>query len=410
MARQCHLNTCPVGIATQDEKLRARFTGNPEMVMSYFHGVAEEVRERVAALGVRSLSTIIGNASKLRPRNEWAERSLGPLLKPIKAIATQLHPHRPTVSAPIEIELPESAMDIRRKLVGGVDRNKPAPLQQFLPICNADRSVGAHLSGYILRRTNFDGLAGKTVQCEFRGSAGQSFGAFLIPGLRFKLFGDANDYVGKSLSGGTIAISAGAAAAQRGDVLAGNTVLYGATSGKLFIAGRAGERFAVRNSGALAVVEGVGHHGCEYMTAGVVIILGPAGMNLGSGMTGGLTYILRDSLQDQNYNHEFVRPAEIGEPEEVDVRESALANRANEAVAGNEDEWLRHILREHFHLTNSPRARRLLESALPLPLVRLQPVHLPCTIAETWSPFLQRREPQNRNPQTSNCASQPPCP
>ena len=329
----------------------------------------------------------------MRPRNEWAERSLGPLLKPIKAIATQLHPHRPTVSAPIEIELPESAMDIRRKLVGGVDRHKPAPLQQFLPICNADRSVGAHLSGYILRRTNFDGLAGKTVQCEFRGSAGQSFGAFLIPGLRFKLFGDANDYVGKSLSGGTIAISAGAAAAQRGDVLAGNTVLYGATSGKLFIAGRAGERFAVRNSGALAVVEGVGHHGCEYMTAGVVIILGPAGMNLGSGMTGGLTYILRDSLQDQNYNHEFVRPAEIGESEEVDVRESALANRANEAVAGNEDEWLRHILREHFHLTNSPRARRLLESALPLPLVRLQPVHLPCTIAETWSPFLQRREP-----------------
>ncbi|MGA7852471.1 MAG: hypothetical protein WCA15_04035, partial [Candidatus Acidiferrales bacterium] len=322
-----------------------------------------------------------------------------------------------------------SAMDIRRKLVGGVDRHKPAPLQQFLPICNADRSVGAHLSGYILRRTNFDGLAAKNVQCEFRGSAGQSFGAFLISGLRFKLFGDANDYVGKSLSGGTIAISAGASAAQRGDVLAGNTVLYGATSGKLFIAGRAGERFAVRNSGALAVVEGVGHHGCEYMTAGVVIILGPAGMNLGSGMTGGLTYILRDSLQDQNYNHEFVRPAEIGESEEAEEedRVTTIEGTANvtatvgaglrpalpsaaeslnkregqsernythnrESVQGNEDEWLRHILREHFHLTNSPRARRLLESALPLPLVRLQPVHLPCTIAETWAPFLQRRE------------------
>jgi glutamate synthase domain-containing protein 2/glutamate synthase domain-containing protein 1/glutamate synthase domain-containing protein 3 len=397
MARQCHLNTCPVGIATQDEKLRARFTGNPEMVMSYFQGVAAEVRERMAALGVRSLSTIIGNASKLRPRNEWAERSLGPLLKPIKAVATQLHPHRPAVSAPVEIELPESAMDIRRKLVGGVDRHKPAPLQQFLPICNADRSVGAHLSGYILRRTNFDGLAGKTVQCEFRGSAGQSFGAFLIPGLRFKLFGDANDYVGKSLSGGTIAISAGAAAAQRGDVLAGNTVLYGGTSGKLFIAGRAGERFAVRNSGALAVVEGVGHHGCEYMTAGLVIILGPAGMNLSSGMTGGLTYILRDALHEENYNHEFVRPAEIGESaeeqkEEAYARAFTAERQAREALQGNEDEWLRHILREHFHLTKSPRARRLLESALPLPLVRLQPVHLPCSIAETWAPFLQHRE------------------
>ena len=445
MARQCHLNTCPVGIATQDEKLRARFTGNPEMVMSYFQGIAAEVRERLAALGVRSLAAITGNASKLRPRDEWAARSLAPLLKPIKAVTTQLHPHRPTVSAPIEIDLPESALDIRRKLVGGVDRHKPAPLQQFLPICNADRSVGAHLSGYILRRTNFDGLAGKSVQCEFRGSAGQSFGAFLIPGLRFKLFGDANDYVGKSLSGGTIAISAGASAAQRGDVLAGNTVLYGATSGKLFIAGRAGERFAVRNSGALAVVEGVGHHGCEYMTAGVVIILGPAGMNLGSGMTGGLTYILRDALHDENYNHEFVRPAEIGESEETveEDRVAAIEGTANvtatvgaglraalraqaeaagparvsadqitnrDAVAGNEDEWLRHILREHFHLTNSPRARRLLESALPLPLVRLQPVHLPSTIAETWTPFLQRRDsqPMTTPVQQDSATAQPP--
>jgi glutamate synthase domain-containing protein 2/glutamate synthase domain-containing protein 3 len=425
MARQCHLNTCPVGIATQDEKLRARFAGNPEMVMSYFQGVAAEVRERMAALGVRSLEEIIGAAEKLRPRSEWAERSLGPLLKPIQAVAAPIHPNRPAPSAPIAIELPESAMDIRRKLVGGVDRQKPLPLQQFLPICNADRSVGAHLSGYILRRTNFDGLAGKNVQCEFRGSAGQSFGAFLISGLRFKLFGDANDYVGKSLSGGTIAVSAGAAAAQRGDVLAGNTVLYGATSGKLFIAGRVGERFAVRNSGALAVVEGVGHHGCEYMTAGVVIILGPAGMNLGSGMTGGLTYILRDALHDENYNREFVRAAEIGESEEVDAREATVEGQASQArqsageaagmagreaapnretylrsteagqgVRGLEDEWLRHILREHFHLTNSPRARRLLESALPLPLVRLQPVHLPCTIAETWAPFLHRHEPQ----------------
>jgi glutamate synthase domain-containing protein 3 len=209
-------------------------------------------------------------------------------------------------------------------------------------------------------------------------------------------------------------------------------VLYGATSGKLFIAGRVGERFAVRNSGALAVVEGVGHHGCEYMTAGVVIILGPAGMNLGSGMTGGLTYILRDALHDENYNREFVRAAEIGESEGVDAGESTADSLASQAlqsageaaniagreaapnrethlgsteavqsddhardrqgVRGLEDEWLRHILREHFHLTNSPRARRLLESALPLPLVRLQPVHLPCTIAETWAPFLQRRE------------------
>ncbi|MGA7918795.1 MAG: glutamate synthase large subunit [Candidatus Acidiferrales bacterium] len=394
MARQCHLNTCPVGIATQDEKLRARFAGNPEMVMAYFRGVAAEVRERMAAIGVGSLAEIIGAAEKLRPRNDWAARSLAPLLEPAKP-APATPQNRPSFAALIEMQLPESAIDIRRKLLIGVEHVKP-PLQAqpFSPICNADRSVGAHLSGYVLRRTNFEGLGAKTLQCEFRGSAGQSFGAFLISGLRFKLFGDANDYVGKSLSGGTIAISAGAVAAQRGDVLAGNTVLYGATSGKLFIAGRAGERFAVRNSGALAVVEGVGQHGCEYMTAGIVMILGPAGMNLGSGMTGGLTYVLRDALSEGNYNPEFVRPAQIGDTDKVKSRETPYCSeQSRESMLLTEEEWLRHILREHFHMTNSPRARRLLESALPLPLVRLQPLHLPCSIDETWGPFMQRRGP-----------------
>jgi glutamate synthase domain-containing protein 2/glutamate synthase domain-containing protein 1/glutamate synthase domain-containing protein 3 len=394
MARQCHLNTCPVGIATQDEKLRARFAGNPEMVMVYFRGIAAEVRERLAALGVRSLAEVVGANEKLRARNEWAARSLASLLEPLQPQSASASPGRTSFGALIEMQLPESAIDIRRKLLIGVERVKP-PLQAqpFSPICNADRSVGAHLSGYVLRRTNFDGLGAKTLQCEFRGSAGQSFGAFLIFGIRFKLLGDANDYVGKSLSGGTITISAGAAAAQRGDVLAGNTVLYGATSGRLFIAGRVGERFAVRNSGALAVVEGVGQHGCEYMTAGVVIILGPAGMNLGSGMTGGLTYILRDALSEDNCNLDFVRPAEIGDMDDPHARDSiSVRERLQDGLRPIEEEWLRHILREHFHLTSSPRVRRLLESALPLPMVRLQPLHLPCTIAETWAPFIQRRD------------------
>jgi glutamate synthase domain-containing protein 2/glutamate synthase domain-containing protein 1/glutamate synthase domain-containing protein 3 len=369
MARQCHLNTCPVGIATQDEKLRARFTGNPEMVMSYFRGVAGEVRERMAALGIRSLGEVVGSVERLRPRNEWASRSLPTLLQSTTK-ASQQSPS----DQPIEIHLPETARDIRRKLLRGLDGLNSFPfVHHSLSISNSDRSVGAHLSGHILRRTNFDGLAGKSIRCEFRGSAGQSFGAFLIPGVRFRLEGDANDYVGKSLSGGTIAITSGAAASKRGDVLAGNTVLYGATSGKLFIAGRVGERFAVRNSGALAVIEGAGHHACEYMTAGVAIILGPAGMNLGSGMTGGLTYILRDALTGDNCNHEFVRTAEIGEG------------------AGEEEEnWLRLILQEHFRLTGSPRARRLLQSTHLLPLVRLEPVQLPCSIADTWAPFLTR--------------------
>jgi glutamate synthase domain-containing protein 2/glutamate synthase domain-containing protein 1/glutamate synthase domain-containing protein 3 len=370
MARQCHLNTCPVGIATQDEKLRARFTGNPEMVMAYFRGVAGEVRERMAALGIRSLAEVVGSVERLRPRNESASHSVAALLQPSSEAAQQS-----AKDLPLEIHLPETAKDIRRKLLRGVDGLKAFPyVHHSLSISNSDRSVGAHLSGHILRRTNFDGLAaGKSIRCEFRGSAGQSFGAFLVPGIRFRLVGDANDYVGKGLSGGTIAITAGAAASKRGDVLAGNTVLYGATSGKLFIAGRVGERFAVRNSGALAIIEGAGQHGCEYMTAGIAVILGPAGMNLGSGMTGGLTYILRDALTGDNCNHEFVRCAEIGDG------------------AGEQEEgWLRSLLQEHFRLTGSQRARRLLQSTHLLPLVRLEPVHLPCSIADTWAPFLTR--------------------
>ena len=370
MARQCHLNTCPVGIATQDEKLRARFTGNPEMVMAYFRGVAGEVRERMAALGIRSLAEVVGSVERLRPRNEAASHSVAGLLEAATNPAQQS-----AKDLPLEIHLPETAKDIRRKLLRGVDGLKSFPfVHHSLSISNSDRSVGAHLSGHILRRTNFDGLAaGKSIRCEFRGSAGQSFGAFLVPGIRFRLVGDANDYVGKGLSGGTIAITAGAAASKRGDVLAGNTVLYGATSGKLFIAGRVGERFAVRNSGALAIIEGAGQHGCEYMTAGIAVILGPAGMNLGSGMTGGLTYILRDALTGDNCNHEFVRCAEIGD-----------------GVGDQEEGWLRTILQEHFRLTGSQRARRLLQSTHLLPLVRLEPVHLPCSIADTWAPFLTR--------------------
>src|ERR1700729_2921216 len=369
MARQCHLNTCPVGIATQDEKLRARFTGNPEMVMAYFRGVAGEVRERMAALGIRSLAEVVGSVERLRPRNKSASHSVATLLQPSSEAAQQS-----AKDLPLEIHLPETAKDIRRKLLRGVDGLKAFPfVHHSLSISNSDRSVGAHLSGHILRKSNFDGLEGKSIRCEFRGSAGQSFGAFLVPGIRFRLVGDANDYVGKGLSGGTIAITAGAAASKRGDVLAGNTVLYGATSGKLFIAGRVGERFAVRNSGALAIIEGTGHHGCEYMTAGIAVILGPAGMNLGSGMTGGLTYILRDALTGDNCNHEFVRCAEIGD-----------------GVGEQEEAWLRTLLQEHFRLTGSQRARRLLQSTHSLPLVRLQPVYLPCPIADTWAPFLTR--------------------
>jgi glutamate synthase (ferredoxin) len=414
MARQCHLNTCPAGIATQDEFMRTRFVGSPEMVMSYFRGVAGEVRQRLAALGARSLDEITGAVNHLKPRTDSLSRPVNGLLDP-----TPLPPMKTS-------EMTRDAVGVHGELIRRVSgfvltNPEPKDVSGFVPesseskrgapldppsarspifsIANSDRAVGAHLSGQILRGTSFQGLEDQTIDCEFRGVAGQSFGAFLISGLRFRLRGEANDYVGKSLSGGTIAISAGAEASRRGDVLAGNTVLYGATSGELYIAGRAGERFAVRNSGALAIVEGVGQHGCEYMTAGIVIILGPVGVNLGSGMTGGLVYTLRRSLGRGNYHREFVRCGGLDDPSTNflaarSTRAMGVASRRGVIDDDQEETWLRRVLDEHVLLTGSPRARRLLNSDAPLPLVRLEPRHLPCPIAQTWAPIINRLEQQ----------------
>jgi glutamate synthase (ferredoxin) len=383
MARQCHLNTCPVGIATQDETLRAKFSGKPEMIVAYMRGVAREVRELLAALGARSLDEIVGSAQYLRPKSESAARSSGPLL-----IAGPRSPRIRTLAASTEVRRPELGVDLHYKLEKATDRlNGPHALSQHsFTICNSDRSIGAHLSGHILRGSDFAGLGDRTARFDFRGSAGQSFGAFLVDGVHFRLSGEANDYVGKGLSGGTIAITAGAAASQRADVLAGNTVLYGATSGELYIAGRAGERFAVRNSGAFAVVEGLGQHGCEYMTAGVVTVLGKAGRNFGSGMTGGLAYMLQEASPEFSCNEEFVRCVEIGE---------------------QEDEWLRMLLGEHLRLTGSPHAKRLLRSASSLPLLRLEPLQLPCPLEDTWAPFLSRFDTVERS---SSKVGEPPEP
>ncbi|HKB53118.1 MAG TPA: glutamate synthase-related protein [Ramlibacter sp.] len=401
MARQCHLNTCPAGIATQDETMRTRFTGSPEMVMAYFQGVAGEVRERLAALGARSLDEIVGAVHLLRPQTESATRAVSRLLDPAPEPPAQISEGgRDAVGVHGElIRRFAGLLTADSKPVAPRKTKSTVPQRLAFPIANSDRAVGAHLSGQILRSTSFEGLGENIIDCEFRGAAGQSFGAFLIPGLRFRLRGEANDYVGKGLSGGTIAISAGAAASRRGDVLAGNTVLYGATSGELYVAGGAGERFAVRNSGALAVVEGVGDHGCEYMTAGVVIILGKTGVNLCSGMTGGLVYALRQRVAEGNYNREFVRCAALeGEAAASFADSSEDATRMSPAWVEVDDEqeesWLRRVLREHARLTGSPRARRLLNSEERLPLVRLEPVHLPCAVAQTWEPILDRLEQQ----------------
>jgi glutamate synthase domain-containing protein 2/glutamate synthase domain-containing protein 1/glutamate synthase domain-containing protein 3 len=356
MARQCHLNTCPVGIATQDETLRTRFNGRPEMVKSYFLGVAGETRAVLARMGAHSLQEIVGRSELLYPRTMSAYRWIRGLLKP-------------TATVPAAGERDRTTRELSRRLleIARSAGRKPTPI---LPIVNADRSIGAEITGERLRRQKAT-AATASLEIRFSGTAGQSFGAFLGSGLEFHLTGAANDYVAKGLSGGTIAVEAGNGASRRGDVLAGNTVLYGATSGELYIAGQAGERFAVRNSGAVSVVEGVGDHACEYMTGGVVVILGSAGINLGSGMTGGLAYLLSDRVGMDSCNSEFVRL---------------------EACSVEEDQAVRQLVIRHWMLTRSDRTALLLASGLRLPITRMQPMVLPCPVAETWKPILKRFE------------------
>jgi glutamate synthase domain-containing protein 3 len=328
-----------------------RFNGKPEMVVAYFRALAEEVRKKLGALGVRSLTELRGWYDRLDTRSGMDAFMVVPISQP-RPVAPQQVPTDHSIALADSLHFGQSL----------------AVQTQPQPIRNSDRSVGTGLSGELMRRRRHGHVITQEITQSFTGSAGQSFGAFLADGVALKLSGEANDYVGKGMSGGIIAIAAGSAASRRGDVLAGNTVLYGATSGQLYIAGRAGERFAVRNSGALAVVEGVGQHGCEYMTGGVVLVLGQLGLNFGSGMTGGLAYVLRAEA-DEVLHRDFVTLVDIGAEEEV---------------------WLRRVLEAHLELTASPRASRLLSRNNVLPLVRVQPVHFQGTIEEAWKSILAR--------------------
>src|SRR5947208_684615 len=293
----------------------ARFQGKPEMVVAYFRALAEEVRNRLAQLGVRSLRELTGWYDRLGARSGMDPFLVVPISESNR-VAPQQEPG-------LHVTALEDSTHFDATLAM---QSVPRAIQ------NSDRSVGAGLSGELMRRKKNGRAPDATISQEFCGTAGQSFGAFLAEGVTVKLTGEANDYVGKGLSGGTIAISAGPAASRRGDVLAGNTVLYGATSGQLYIAGRAGERFAVRNSGALAVVEGVGQHGSEYMTGGVALVLGPLGLNFGSGMTGGFAYVLRTEAELM-LHRDFVSVNEIDAQEDV---------------------WLRRVLSAHQRFTGSP--------------------------------------------------------
>ena len=291
MVRQCHSNTCPVGVCTQDPKLREKFTGSPEKVVNLFSFIAEEVREILAALGFRNLNEVIGRSDLLRQVSRGAAHLDDLDLNPLLAQADPgQHARYCTLEGRNEVPETLDAQMIQdaRQLFDDGEK-----MQLQYNIRNTHRAIGTKLSSKITRKFGMSGLKPGHITVRLRGSAGQSLGAFAVQGLKLEVFGDANDYVGKGLSGGTIVVRPlpSSPLATNENVIIGNTVLYGATAGKLFAAGQVGERFAVRNSGATAVVEGCGSNGCEYMTAGTAVILGAVGDNFAAGMTGGMAFV-----------------------------------------------------------------------------------------------------------------------
>ena len=292
MVRQCHSNTCPVGICSQDEKLRAKFSGSPEKVINLMSFIAEEVRDILARLGVRSLDEVIGRTELLRQVSRGAEHlddlDLNPILAKVDAPDTARRFSIPTHRN----EVPDS-LDAQMLIDAAHLFERGEKMQLTYTVRNTHRAVGTRLSSAIVRQFGMAGLAPGHIHIRLRGSAGQSLGAFAVQGVKLEVFGEGNDYVGKGLSGATIVVRqmVSSQLASQDNTIIGNTVLYGATSGRLFAAGQAGERFAVRNSGATVVVEGCGANGCEYMTGGIAVVLGVTGDNFGAGMTGGMAFV-----------------------------------------------------------------------------------------------------------------------
>jgi glutamate synthase domain-containing protein 3 len=341
LMRVCHLNTCPVGIATQDPRLRERFDAAPEHIARFFLGVAEEVRETVAALGARSLGELVGRADLLEFDVAGAPTRARLLdLSPLLAMPSgePRPPRDPGKRRGGGETLDDALLQAARP---ALERGEPVRIARG--VRNVDRTVGGLLSNAVVRAFGADGLPDGTIAVELAGAGGQSFGAWLAPGISLTLTGEANDYAGKGMSGGVLAVRPPADAGFDVDTapIAGNTVLYGATAGRGFLRGRAGERFAVRNSGAEAVVEGVGDHGCEYMTGGTVVVLGDTGRNFAAGMSGGVAYVLDDG--------------------------GRLAGRCNrelvdlEPLEGDDERALHRLLAEHTERTGSTRAAALLD-------------------------------------------------
>ena len=344
MMRKCHLNTCPVGVATQDPALRAKFKGQPENVINFFFFIAEQVREYMAQLGFRSFDEMVGRVDMLDARaaiDHWKARGLdfsSILFNPVvperiarRCVQAQDH----GLSQALDYKL----IDHAREAI-----ESKSPVEFKLPIRNVHRTVGAMLSGEIARRYGSEGLPDDTIRFEFTGSAGQSFGAFLAKGVTLTLEGDANDYVGKGLSGGRLIVYPPRKSPflPEENILIGNVVLYGATGGEAFFNGMAGERFAVRNSGATAVVEGLGDHGCEYMTKGLVIVLGRAGRNFAAGMSGGIAYVLdeKGDFAEKRCNLSGVDLEPVMDTVDIQLLEYWIG-RHFEATGSPRAEWIR---------------------------------------------------------------------
>jgi glutamate synthase (ferredoxin) len=343
MMRVCHKNTCPVGVATQDPRLRKNFAGKPEHVINFMRFIALEVRELMAHLGFRTFSEMIGRADRLETKKaveHWKARGLD--------FSKLLHQPRQASDAERFCQVPqnhrlEEALDHQMLVrLCGPALERREPVRTVIPIRNSNRAVGAMLGSEVTRRYGAAGLPDDTIRLHFKGAAGQSFGAFMPKGITFELEGDANDYIGKGLSGAKLVVypPKGSTFRPEENIIIGNVALYGATSGEAFISGVAGERFGVRNSGVTAVVEGIGDHGCEYMTGGTVVVIGVTGRNFAAGMSGGVAYVL-DEAGDfaVRCNKEM----------------ATLHGLAEDDVAE-----LKRLLERHAELTRSLRARDIL--------------------------------------------------
>ncbi|MFG1182659.1 glutamate synthase large subunit [Xanthobacter versatilis] len=373
MMRKCHLNTCPVGVATQDPVLRKRFKGTPEHVINYFFFVAEEVREIMASLGFRKMDEMVGRSEVLDQNaaiNHWKAKGLDfsrifakPDMPPEVGIRHTERQHHP-----IERVLDRTLI---AQAAPALERGERVEIKT--PIRSVDRSAGAMLSGAVAKAYGGQGLPDDTIHVELSGTAGQAFAAFLAAGVTFDLIGEANDYVGKGLSGGRIIVRppANAAIVPEDSIIVGNTVMYGATEGECYFRGIAGERFAVRNSGAIAVVEGTGDHGCEYMTGGIVVVIGQTGRNFAAGMSGGVAYVLdEDKSFAKRCNLSMVDLEPVEEEEDLLERlhhhGGDLEFKGRIDVQGDmsrhDEERLHQLIAKHLHYTGSARAQAILDN------------------------------------------------